>query len=214
MIPALQPSKEFQSSSTCAWCTLKTSFLHSWFIIHYIETSFDHDLIHFPGQTSQGQTSWPSFLRYDTVISYRYHSNDSNFGVSTSHVQTRKKKHPKKTILDFQHLLTRTPLRVFFLLLPLIPKDSHLFFQSSSRINDKCLHWSFQNRVPEHTVTQKELRCKNLVDFVTKLIRYLKWRYSPMWAVCKAYVRKNHPKNSLIRFSTSKLGTWILWWFC
>ena len=35
----------------------------------------------------------------------------------------------------------------FFCLL--IPKDSHLFFQSSSRINGICPHWSFQNRAPK-----------------------------------------------------------------
>ena len=37
-------------------------------------------------------------------------------------------------------------------------------------------------------------------QWITKHFRYLKWRYSPINAVCKAYVRGNPPQNSLIRF--------------
>ena len=44
--------------------------------------------------------------------------------------------------------------------------------------------------------------------------RYLKWRYSPMQAVCKAYVRDSPPPNSPKRFSTAILGPWNSWWTC
>ncbi len=40
---------------------------------------------------------------------------------------------------------------------------------------------------------------------ITKQFRYLKRRYSPIKG-------KIHPQNSLIRFSTSILGTWNVWW--
>ena len=42
--------------------------------------------------------------------------------------------------------------------------------------------------------------CQRNKHVITKHFRYLKWRYSPIKAVCKADV-------SLIRFSTSILGT-------
>ena len=48
---------------------------------------------------------------------------------------------------------------------------------------------------------------------VTKHFRYLKWR-NPY--LCKLYVRlmkgKTHPQNSLVRCSTSVLGTWRFCW--
>ena len=52
------------------------------------------------------------------------------------------------------------------------------------------------------------------VIFITNHFNYRKWRYSRIQTVCKAYVRESPPpKQPAIRYSTSKLGTWILWWF-
>ena len=54
------------------------------------------------------------------------------------------------------------------------------------------------------------MEIKFFETFLTKHFRYLKWRYSPKKAVCKAYVRESSsPKQPAIRFvrKPSILGT-------